>query len=140
MTLLRQTLKTLFPTTNLKLTRKNTRHSTIQWRKGHIFCHPEHALIITVSRQGLRSHYQQIDDSVQENKQRRCQISRISTEVQWEAAGKSGNGDISTSHRRAGHPLVFRLRQTSLNNIPPVDPISFSVVQHMSYKGCDHAL
>ena len=93
-------LKILFPTTNLKLTWQNTTHSTILWREGHIFCHPERiGFFIRESRQGLRSHYQQIDGSVQENKQQRCQINRISTEVPWEAAGKSGNGDISTSQR-----------------------------------------
>ena len=103
---------------------KNTRQSTIPWLQGYIFRHPERRLIIRVSRQGLRSHYQQIDGSVQENKQRRCQINWISAEVPWEAAETSGNGDISTSQRWPGRSLEFQLeRQTFLNSTQPADPM-----------------
>lgn len=69
-----------------KPTTEKPQHSRILRWEGHIFCHPECRLIIRVSGQGLRSHYQQIDDAVQENKQQRCQIERISDEVPWEAA------------------------------------------------------
>ncbi len=124
--------------TNLKLPKKNTRHSTILWREVSIFCHPERRLIIRGSQQGLRSHYQQIDDSVQENKQQRCQINRISNEVPREAAAKSGNGDISTSQHRSGRPLMFQLGpQPFLNNIQPVDPINpYSGRAHLKERLC----
>lgn len=61
------------------------------------------------SRHVLRSHYQQIDDSARQSKQRPRQINQISAEVPWEAAEESsGNGNFTASQRWSARPASAR--------------------------------